>query len=176
MTVEQHALAPMQIASMIHVIRGQRVMLDSDLARLYGVTTKRLNQQCRRNLNRFPEDFAFQLTADEAARLRSQIATSKRGRQGRRYLPLAFTEHGAVMLASVLNSPVAVQASIQMVRAFIQLRALANSHVELARKLSQMEQKYDSRFKEVFDAIRQLTNLPDSDTPKQIGFRASAKA
>jgi hypothetical protein len=165
-----------RIADKIHVIRGQRVMLDFDLATLYGVLTHRLNEQVKRNLHRFPQDFMFRLSLEEFAALTSQIAISKRGRGGRRSAPYAFTEHGAVMLASVLNSPIAVEASIQVVRAFIQLRALANSHADLASKLNQMERKYDSRFKEVFDAIRQLTNPPDSDQPKQIGFRPSAKA
>lgn len=131
-----HALVPVdQITSAIHVIRGQRVMLDADLARLYDVSTKRLNQAVRRNRNRFPADFMFQLTPDEFANLRSQSVTSNR-RGGRRYLPLAFTEHGAVMLASVLNSPIAVQASIHVVRAFLQLRGLLATHSELARKLT----------------------------------------
>lgn len=175
------------IAHAIHVIRGHRVMLDADLATLYGVTTKRLNQQLRRNRGRFPADFAFQLTVEEAqdlrlqivtsngapqtAALRYQIGTSNRlGRGGRRYLPYAFTEHGAVMLASVLNSPVAVEASIQVVRAFVQLRSMLAAHADLARKLAQLEQRYDSQFRVVFDAIRRLMEPPPE--PKRIGFRA----
>ena len=108
-----------QIAGAIHVVRGQRVMLDADLAALHGVSTKRLNEQVRRNRARFPGDFAFRLTDDEANALRSQNATSNSGRGGRRYAPIPFTEHGAVMLASVLNSPLAVHVSIQVVRAFV---------------------------------------------------------
>jgi hypothetical protein len=114
-----HHVVPVdRVVSIIHVIRGQRVMLDADLAARYGVTTKRLNEQARRNRDRFPEDFMFQLTVREAGLLRSQIATSKPGRGGRRFRAHAFTEHGAVMLASVLNTPIAVAASLQVVRAF----------------------------------------------------------
>lgn len=111
-----------RIDSAIHLVRGHRVMLDADLAALYGVTTKRLNERVKRNLDRFPEDFAFRLTADEVVALRSQSATSNVGRGGRRYAPIAFTEHGAVMLASVLSSPTAVETSVQIVRAFVLLQ------------------------------------------------------
>ena len=114
-----HPVAPVErVLSAIQVVRGQRVMLDADLAALYGVSTKRLNEQVRRNRRRFPEDFMFRLTVQEAGLLRSQFATSKPGRGGRRFPPFAFTEHGAVMLASVLNTPIAVAASLQVVRAF----------------------------------------------------------
>jgi len=150
-------------------------MLDADLASLYGVSTKRLNEQLRRNLSRFPEDFAFRLTQDEADRLRSQIATSKPGRGGRRYLPMAFTEHGAIMLASVLNSPVAVHASIQVVRAFVQLRAMLSAHSDLAHRLDELERRYDHRFQAVFDAIRRLMEAPESPPHLRIGFRAQAE-
>ncbi|MBI4502234.1 MAG: ORF6N domain-containing protein [Gemmatimonadetes bacterium] len=151
-------------------------MLDADLAVVFGVSTKRLNQQVKRNWNRFPEDFAFLLTPEEVANLRSQIATSSSALRhgGRRYLPHAFTEHGAVMLATVLNSPVAVQASIQVVRAFVSLRALASSHAELARKIDQLERKYDRQFKVVFDAIRELMRPLTPEERKQIGFRATS--
>jgi hypothetical protein len=149
-------------------------MLDADLASLYGVSTKRLNEQVRRNLSRFPEDFAFRLTRDEVDRLRSQIATSKPGRGGRRYLPMAFTEHGAIMLASVLNSPVAVHASIQVVRAFVQLRAMLSAHSDLAHRLDELERRYDHRFQAVFDAIRRLMQGPESPPRPRIGFRAQA--
>jgi len=161
------------VASLIREVRGHRVMLDSDLAALYGVSTKRLNEQVKRNRARFPDDFVFQLTPEEAAGLRSQIATSKRGRGGRRTALLAFTEHGAVMLASVLNSPVAVETSIQVVRAFVQLRLALGSHAELARKLDAMEARYDEQFRAVFDAIRAL--IREDDKPrKQIGFNPPA--
>jgi len=146
-------------------------MLDSDLAAPYGVTTKRLNQQLRRNRGRFPADFAFQLTAEEVQILKSQIVTSSSMWGGRRYPPVAFTEHGAVMLASVLNSPVAVEASIQVVRAFVQLRSMLAAHADLAHKLAELERKYDSQFRVVFDAIRRLMEPPPD--PKRIGFQAA---
>jgi hypothetical protein len=149
----------------ILLIRGQRVMLDSDLALIYGVTTKRLNEQVRRNIDRFPADFGFQLLVKEIRILRSQIATSTWG--GRRYLPWAFTEHGALMLASVLSSPTAVHASIQGVRAFVRLREILGNHEDLVRRLNDLESRYDGQFKVVFDAIRQLMN----PTPeRRIGF------
>lgn len=161
-------IPPERIERSIHLIHGHKVMLDSDLAELYGVSTKRLNQQVKRNSDRFPEDFMFQLSAEEFANLRSQFATASWG--GRRTPPYAFTEHGAVMLASVLNSPVAVRASIEVVRAFVRLRQMLASHEDLARKLAVLEKKYDAQFKVVFDAIRQLMTPP---TPQQrrIGFQ-----
>lgn len=146
-------------------------MLDSDLAKIYGVPTKYLNQQVRRNIDRFPEDFMFQLTKTEGEFLRLQIATSKEQRGGRRYLPYVYTEHGALMLSAVLNSPVAISASIQVVRAFMHLRKILSSHVELARKLEAMEKKYDSQFKSVFDAIRQLM-APPEPTRRRIGIHS----
>ena len=151
-------------------IRGHNVMLDQDLATIYGVTTKRLNQQVNRNRNRFPEDFVFQLTAEEVRILRLQFATSNRGRGGRRTRPYAFTEHGAVMLASVLNTPIAVQASIHVVRAFIRLRQILATHKELARRLDALEKKYDEKFRVVFEAIRQLM-APSVPKRLEIGFR-----
>jgi len=167
------ALVPVdQIARTIYVIRGHRVMLDADLALLYGVTTKRLNEAVKRNLGRFPGDFMFRLTAEETANLRSQIATSSSGWGGHRYLPRVFTEHGAVMLASVLNSPIAVAASIQVVRAFVQLRGMLTAHAELARKLADLERKYDAQFRVVFDAIRELMEPLPPQEHKRIGFQA----
>jgi hypothetical protein len=148
------------VSTFIISIRNQRVLLDADLARIYGVTTARLNQQVKRNLKRFPQDFMFQLNQAEFDFLMSQIATSKKSRGGRRKSPRVFTEHGAVMLASVLNSSVAVEASIQVVRAFIHLRQIVSSHADLARKINGIEQKYDRNFKAVFDAIRQLMKPP----------------
>ena len=156
--------------SRILLVRGHNVMLDSDLAELYRVSTKRLNEQVRRNHDRFPEDFMVQLTPKETEALRSQSATSKRGRGGRRYRPYAFTEHGAVMLASILNSPVAIEASIQVVRAFLRLRAIMATHKNLARKLAELERKYDKQFKVLFDAIRELM-APPKKARKQIGFQ-----
>lgn len=141
---------------------------------MYGVGTKALNRAVKRNIERFPSDFLFQLTAEETMRLRYQIGTSTpHARSGRRYLPYAFTAHGAVMLASVLNSPVAVEASIQVARAFLQLRGLLAAHVELARQLEALERKYDAQFKVVFDAIRRLLEPPLAPEEKQIGFRDS---
>ena len=153
-------------------IRDEKVILDADLAKLYGVSTKRLNEQVKRNRERFPEDFMFQLTIEEARsteRSRSQIATLKRG-QNLKYRPLAFTEHGAIMAANVLNSKRAVQVSVQIVRAFIRLRQILASNEELARKLNDLEKKYDHQFKIVFDAIRELMTPPPSGI-KPIGFR-----
>lgn len=153
----------------VHVVRGEKVMLDSDLAVLYGVTTKRLNERVARNQGRFPEDFAFRLTAKEFTILRSQIATSSFDWGGRRYPPLAFTEHGAVMLASVLNSPIAVDASIQVVRAFIRLRELVVSHKDLVKRLDALEAKYDKQFAVGFEAIRQLRTPPETP-PREMAF------
>src|SRR5204862_418985 len=143
-----------RIEQAILLIRGKKVMLDADLAAIYGVTTKRLNEQFRRNRDRFPSDFAFRLTTTEFDNLRSQIATSSWG--GRRYPPFAFTEHGAVMLASVLKSPVAIATSVEVVRAFIRLRELLATHKDLGRRLDELEAKYDRQFAVVFDAIRKL--------------------
>jgi hypothetical protein len=149
------------VARHIHVIRGQKVMLDSALAALYGVSSKRLNEQVKRNRRRFPRDFMFRLNDVEARALRSQIATLNAGRgRHRKYRPHAFSELGAVMLASVLNSSVAVRASIQVVRAFVRWRAVLDADSELSRKLTVLERTYDQRFRLVFDAIRQLMHSP----------------
>ncbi len=157
-----------RIERSILLIRGQKDMLDADLAEIYGVTTKRLNEQVKRNHDRFPKDFMFQLTEKEFKRLRSQFATTNLMK--RRTPPYAFTEHGAVMLASVLNSEIAVNASIQVVRAFVRLRRMLESNKALAGRLDELENKYDSQFKAVFDAIRQLMIPPEKDQRK-IGFR-----
>lgn len=159
-----------QIEKYILIIRGHRVILDADLAKIYGVSTKRLNEKVRRNSDRFPEDFMFQLAETKEESLRSQIATSKIGRGGRRYLPYVFTEHGALMLANILNSRAAVASSIQVVRAFINLRQMLSSQADLARKLELLERKYDYQFKVVFDAIRELTLIPEPPR-KRIGIR-----
>jgi len=150
-------------------IRGEKVMLDSDLAELYGVETKALNRAVKRNQNRFPNDFMFQLTPEEAANLRCQIGTSSSQYGGRRYLPYAFTEHGALMLANVLNSERAAQTSVMVVRAFVRLRQMLASNAELSRKLAVLENKYDAQFKVVFDAIRQLMS-PPARPKREIGF------
>ncbi len=159
-----------QIEKSILIIRGYRVILDADLAKIYGVSTKRLNEQVRRNLDRFPDDFMFQLSETKDESLRSQIATSKAGRGGRRYLPYVFTEHGALMLGNILNSSTAVATSIQVVRAFINLRQMLSSQAEMARKLDLLERKYDHQFKVVFDAIRELTLIPEQPR-KRIGIK-----
>jgi len=156
----QVSLVPFErIERAIIVVRGEKVMLDSDLAEIYGVETKVLNQAVKRNASRFPSDFTFQLTDEEWDFLRSQTVTLKRG-EHRKYLPYAFTEHGALMLANVLNSERAAQTSVQVVRAFVKLRQMLASNAELARKLEAMEKKYDAQFKVVFDAIRQLMSPP----------------
>jgi hypothetical protein len=165
-----------RVEKAICVLRGHRVILDRDLAELYGVTPKRLNEQVKRNHHRFPDDFMFQLTSEEATAMmasRSQFATLKRG-QNIKYVPYAFTEHGALMVANVLNSPVAVEASITVVRAFVRLRQMLSSHVELARKLASLEKKYDAQFKVVFDAIRQLMEPPPLKR-RSIGFHSEEK-
>ena len=151
-------------------LRGQAVMLDTDLASLYGVAVKRLNQQMTRNRDRFPEDFCFQITGAEWRSLRLQNATSN-GRGGRRSYPYAFTEHGAIMAASVLNSPQAVHMSVAVVRAFVKLRRMALSVEALARKVAALEQKYDANFRDVFQAILHLMTPPDPPRRK-IGFDA----
>lgn len=168
--VEHSAVPSERIEQAILLIRGQRVMLDADLARVYRVPTKRLNEQVKRNRHRFPEDFMFQLSPDE----KTQVVANCDHLQSLRFSPTqpyAFTEYGAVMLASVLNSPVAIAASVQVVRAFVKLRELLATHKDLARKLEALEQKYDVQFKVVFDAIRQLMTPPTLKS-KRIGFRA----
>ena len=150
-------------------------MLDADLAVLYGVTTKRLNEQVRRNRPWFPKDFMFQLTSEEGAFLRSQIATSNKGRGGRRYAPYAFTEQGVAMLSTVLNSERAIQANIEIMRAFVRLRQILASNAQLARKLEALEKKYDAQFKVVFDAIRQLM-APPEPSKRKIGFLVKERA
>ncbi len=167
------------VSRAIVVLRGRKVLLDVELAALYGVTTKRLNEQVRRNHERFPTDFMFELTAQEAAALRSQSATLKRGRgQHRKYLPYAFTEHGAIMAASVLNSPRALEMSLYVVRAFVQLREILASNHELAKRLDQLEagiQKkltaHDDAIAAILSAIRELMN-PPAPARRPIGFTA----
>lgn len=159
------------IQNRILLIRGQRVMMDYDLADLYEVEAKALNQAVKRNLDRFPEDFMFQLTAEESARLRSQIVTLKTGRgQHRKYLPYAFTEQGVSMLSSVLRSKRAVMVNVEIMRAFVRLRQMLASNVTLARKLAALEKKYDAQFKVVFDAIRELMAPLDPKKKRPIGF------
>ena len=177
------------LADHILVIRGQKVMLDADLAELYGVPTKRFNEQVKRNITRFPAEFMFQLTAEEFRALRSQIATSNRvtmlsqiatdppGRGGRRHAPYAFTEHGAIMAATILNSPKAVEMSVFVVRAFVELRKWLSTHQELAEKLEHLERKvssHDQALAGVIDTIRQLM-APPNPKKRPIGFIAEPK-
>lgn len=167
------ALIPLErIERRILFIRGEKVIIDADLAELYNVTTKRLNEQVKRNADRFPPDFMFQLTVDEVESMRSQFATASR--RNIRYTPYAFTEHGALMAANVLNSPQAVEASVQVVRAFVKLRQLLVSNADLARKVEALEKKYDANFKVVFDAIKKLM-LPPAKPLKKIGFVEAKK-
>ncbi len=169
---EKLALVPAErIERSILVIRGDKILLDEDLAILYEVETKVLIQAVKRNANRFPADFMFQLTQDEQMALRSQFVTSKKSRGGRRYLPYAFTEQGVAMLSSVLNSPRAILVNIEIMRAFVRLRQILSTHADLARKLAAMEQKYDAQFKVVFDAIRKLMTV-DEKPRRKIGFAA----
>lgn len=166
------ALIPAErIQRSILLIRGERVILDADLANLYGVTTKALNQAAKRNRERFPSDFRFQLTQDE----RSEVVTNCDHLARLRFspvLPYAFTEHGAIMAANVLKSKRAVQTSIMVVRTFVRLRQMLASHADLARKLAALERKYDAQFKMVFDAIRELMEPPPAPKKGRIGFRS----
>ncbi len=177
------------VEGLIRLIRGQRVILDADLARIYGVTTTRLNQQVRRNHNRFPTDFVFQLTIEEFAGLILQSATSKKGRGGRRKPPLAFTEHGAIMAANVLNSPRAVQMGLFVVRAFVKMREALTQNKQLAEKLAELERRLTERLNvhekaivHILDEIKKLMEPQPVPEPKrrEIGFHvrdeASAKS
>lgn len=163
-----------EIAQRIQLIRGQRVVLDTDLAAFYGETTKRFNQQVRRNLARFPADFMFQLDAEEAAALRLQFATLKTGRgQHSKYLPLAFTEHGAIMAATLLNSPRATALSVYVVRAFVELRGMLASNQALANKVHTLERKvsvHERNIAELVDSMVELLATPPSPPKRSIGF------
>lgn len=170
MAIKRTPLPIAHVERRILLLRGQKVMLDTDLADLYEVHAKVLNQAVKRNFDRFPEDFMFQLTAEESVRLRSQIVTLKTGRgQHRKYLPYAFTEQGVAMLSSVLRSKRAVMVNIEIMRAFVRLRQILGAHADLARKLAALERKYDSQFKAVFDAIRELMTPPPAKK-RPIGF------
>jgi hypothetical protein len=174
------APVPVQdITRAILVLRGHKVLLDAELAALYGVSTKRFNEQVRRNRKRFPADFMFQLTAEESRGLRSHFATLKSGRgQHRKYAPYAFTEHGAIMAATILNSPRAIEMSVYVVRAFVQLRELLGSNRELARRFAQLEARLDKKLTDhdaaiaaILSAIRELMN-PPAPKRRSIGFTA----
>ena len=170
---QPHAL-DLQAERHILLLRRQRVMLDCDLAELYGVETRVLKQAVRRNPDRFPADFMFELNEGEIANLRSQIVISSL-HGGLRYVPMAFTEQGVAMLSSVLRSPRALQVNIGIMRAFVRLREMLLSNTDLARKLDALENKYDAQFKVVFDAIRKLMTPPDPPKP-QIGFHVREQA
>ncbi|MEW6688699.1 MAG: ORF6N domain-containing protein [Pseudomonadota bacterium] len=160
-----------RIASRIFVVRGQRVMLDSDLARLYGVAVRRLNEQVQRNSKRFPPEFCFRLDNQELAILKPQFATSSWG--GKRKLPLVFTEHGAIMAATVLNSPRAVEVSVYVVRAFVQMREALATHKAIAKRLDELERRigtHDRTIAQILEAIRQLTRPAGAPPRKRIGF------
>jgi hypothetical protein len=181
-------LKPENVAQLVFLIRGEKVMLDADLAVLYGVRTRVLLQAVKRNRRRFPDDFVFQLSTEELAvlrsqivisppitrggalPLRSQIVTSNTGRGGRRYRPYAFTEQGVAMLSSVLRSAQAVEVNIAIMRTFMQLRRLMDTNRDLARKIDALEKKYDEQFAVVFAAIKELIAPPDTPVRKQIGF------
>lgn len=184
MAKRQSAVPLERIENSIFLLRGQKVMLSTDLAHLYGVQTKILNQTVRRNRNRFPGDFMFQLTWEETENLksqivtlnpahsspsRSQIVTLKRG-LNIKYQPYAFTEQGVAMLSSVLHSKRAVQVNIEIMRAFVRLRQMLATHADLARKLATLEKRYDTQFRAVFDAIRELMTPPEPKKKRPIGF------
>lgn len=166
------------VESRILILRGHKVILDSDLSELYGVSAKRLNEQVKRNAERFPADFMFQLSSKEHNCLRSQIATSKKGRGGRRYLPYAFTEHGAIMAATVLNSERAVEMSVFVVRAFVRLRETFSRNRQVAAKLAELERKlkgHDTVIADLIDAIQELMS-PEPAKAGPIGFKLPEKS
>lgn len=166
------SIVPVEIIERkIYLLRGHKVMLDSDLAKLYEVETFNLNKAVKRNIHRFPEDFMFQLTKEETDSLRFQIGMSETGgRGGRRYLPYAFTEQGVAMLSSVLKSERSVKVNIEIMRAFVKLRQMLATHADLARKFEALEKKYDAQFRVVFDAIRELMS-PIATKKRKIGFK-----
>ena len=161
------------IENKIHIFRGKKVMLDSDLAKLYEVRTKNLNKAVARNAERFPEDFMFQLSKEEAECSRFQFGTLKRG-QNIKYLPYAFTEQGVAMLSSVLNSKKAIQVNIQIIRTFYKLREMVVSNKELSRRIDELEKKYDKRFRVIFENIK-LMIKEDAKPKVEIGFRERKK-
>jgi phage regulator Rha-like protein len=161
------------VESRILILRHQRVILDSDLAELYGVPAKQLNQQTKRNRERFPSDFMFQLTIEEHNSLRSQIVTSKKGRGGRRYPPYAFTEHGAIMAATVLNSKRAIEMSVFVVRAFVRMREMLVKNRQLAAQINELDRRletHDTAIQDLIDAIKELM-IPEEKSKKKIGFQ-----
>ncbi len=162
------------ITALIYLIRGKKVMLDRDLAALYGVETKRLKEQVKRNIERFPEDFMFELSKSEFANWRSQFATSKRDKTGLRYSPMAFTEQGVAMLSSVLRSKIAVQVNIQIMRAFTKMRQLIFDNAELRREIENLRADTDGKFRVVFETLDQLLTVESK--PKKIGYLKEEQA
>lgn len=168
--IEKIAISDEIITSKIYIVRNHKVMLDKDLARLYDVETKRLKEQVRRNIDRFPPSFMFELTEEEYASLRSQFATLKRGRHSK-YLPFVFTEHGILMLSSVLNSELAIKMSVQIIETFIQLRKLANNYEEIMKKINQMESQNNEQFSEIYEVLQQLLEKPKEEPRTKIGYK-----
>mgnify|MGYP001043569168 CR=1 FL=1 len=162
------------IINKIYVIRGQKVMLDRDLAELYGVETKQLKRQVRRNIERFPSSFMFELTKEENKELRSQIGTLKQGAHFK-YPPFVFTEHGILMLSSVLNSELAVKMSVQIIETFVQLRKLANNYDEIMAKIQQIESQTNEQFSEIYEVLQRLLSKPEEKPRKEIGYKADRK-
>ncbi|QMU66742.1 MAG: ORF6N domain-containing protein [Flavobacteriaceae bacterium] len=158
------------IINKIYVIRGQKVMLDRDLAELYGVETKQLKRQVRRNIERFPLSFMFELTKEENQELRSQIGTLKQGAHFK-YPPFVFTEHGILMLSSVLNSELAVKMSVQIIETFVELRKLANNYEEIMSKIQQMESSYNEQFSEIYQVLQRLLSKPEEKPRTKIGYK-----
>ncbi len=158
------------IINKIYVIRNQKVMLDKDLAELYDVETKQLKRQVRRNINRFPESFMFELTKEENEILRSQFGTLKRGGHSK-YPPFAFTEHGILMLSSVLNSEIAIKMSVQIIETFVQLRKLANNYEEIMNKIHQIESQHNEQFSEIYEVLQRLLSKPEEKPKPKIGYK-----
>jgi len=158
------------ITSKIYLIRNEKVMIDKDLAGLYNVETKRLKEQVRRNIDRFPESFMFELTTEEHSSLRPQFATLKRGRHSK-YPPFVFTEHGVLMLSSILNSELAVKMSVQIIETFVQLRKLANNYEDIMHKINEMESRNNEQFREIYEVLKRLLSNPETPR-KKIGYKA----
>ena len=158
------------ITSKIYLIRNEKIMIDKDLAGLYNVETKRLKEQVRRNIDRFPESFMFELTTEEYSSLRSQFATLKRGRHSK-YPPFVFTEHGVLMLLSILNSELAVKMSVQIIETFVQLRKLANNYEDIMHKINEMESRNNEQFREIYEVLKRLLSNPETPR-KKIGYKA----
>jgi len=163
------------IINKIYVIRGQKVMLDRDLAELYDVQTRRLKEQVRRNISRFPEEFMFELTKEELEEWRTEYASTNRDVMGIRIVPFVFTEHGILMLSSILSSEKAVQMNIQIIKTFVQLRRIANNYEGLMDKIQQMESQTNEQFSEIYEVLQRLLSKPEEKPRKEIGYKADRK-